>query len=1203
MYRFDFLNKTVAEVKQIAVNLLLSFEDKIRGMRMKKKHFAWIALLILISNLLVPFKQMYDVFADEKSTSNQTIINNTELSVDVVSTIDGEGIHWEINYDKQLKNSRSSKLKFKLIQDDAAMQFPKTENWQNDAEGNWFVEEHFTEKSKGKISFTTLDVIESLTFEIQMDEETESEDATSFVLSNVLDSKLQGPYSLKILELAKILKEEDEIDTDINEEDTENNQVKEDFSDLETDEELNQKDIDSTELEIDQVVDEKETDDTEEQEKIDVIEEQEIVPIYSSFGRGITSAQNEGARVYTDLFEYTEESIYPVHGTNNYLDSNSVSEYVSNFNYGNNDAHAPGVGNVQGYIGVKDISGGGLNFNTGYHEYFSPENVTGSSVLTKKTVKPTTDPNIFDIEVDVIGGATAVQTPIDIAFVVDRSGSMGSNTTVEKPNSTWWNRQYYTRFELLQNAVDAFADNLLDGSENVRIGLASFQSYDLGGNNNTRYRPESYISTFGTNLGFTNDKVTLMDNPIIKNAPSGGTPTFLGVSAGLELLKNEELYGARDYAKRVLIVLTDGNPTYWPNENTPNDMVGATRNPETGYQRYRLSATSNYGGTGFNEGGYTATSNRVTSEYSRLDPNNDINKYSIAFAFDSDSNVENMLTNIGTFYDASDASTISTVLEAIRRDILDYNFAIDDGQLVDPMSDYVEVVNSENISQSALIYNDQTKNLQIIPSTAENYPGYASNIQGGLQEDHSGFAFTNMNLGSANGIVRNGFRFNYQVQLKENYRDGKFYPANGPTYANGRTYENSLGFAIPSIRSETIDIPVEKIWQGDQNFKDLRQNIVFELQQKRHGETNWTAVPDMTISIPKDAEGEALKGEFSTLPAVTVTESNGTYSYHAIDYRIIEKVGSEQRVYGYKTPVISPDGAINRDTAIENRPVSITNTLLTTDLEFTKVDETGESLRGADFTLYRKVGETETLIEKTPNLEDSHFKFEGLPVGDYVLKETATPDGFEKRDDITFTIEEENIEGQVSLKVVGFPDDSTEEGIQIENKLNPFNLSILKQDTHTQKPLVGVKFLLTEKGTETVLATATSGNDGIGIFQDSEGNEFVPVVGTTYIIKETQTIDGYVLSEMTFEVTVNGDGTVIVNESEKEYETVELLESEDEENPATLIQITVNNTPKGLLPSTGGTGRQIFLIGSIAVLGMTGLIGGYYVYRNRKGAQ
>ena len=1167
---------------------------------MKKKHFAWIALLILISNLLVPFKQMYDVFADEKSTSNQTIINNTELSVDVVSSIDGEGIHWEINYDKQLKDARSSKLKFKLNQDNVAMQFPKTKNWQDDVEGNWFIEEQFTEKSKGKISFTTLDTIESLTFEIQMDEETESEDATSFVLSNVLDSKLQGPYSLKILELAKISNEEnadseeDKVNTDVNEEDTENDQVKEDFSDLETDEELNQKDIDETKSETDQ----DEVDEIKETDK-----EQGIVPIYPSFGRGIVSAQNEGARVYTDLFEYTEESIYPVHGTNNYLDSNSISEYVSNFNYGSNVTHAPMPDNTQGYTGVTNI-GAELNFNTGYHEYISPENTgVGSSVLTKKTVKPTTDPNIFDIEVDVIGGATAVQTPIDIAFVVDRSSSMGTTVTGTGGKS---------RFDVLRDAVDAFADNLLDGSGNVRIGLASFQSVEnTGWNLNPKRDPVAEISKFSNGTtGFTTSKSNLMNhrllNPTLETA---GTPTFLGVDAGLKLL-TDPAYGARQDAKKVLIVLTDGEPTFWPN---PNSQAGnyygieyTTKTSNINYDRFRMANNNYYGGNGTTSpsNAYTSTSGMVTQAYNNLGPGNDIEKYSIAFAFNGTNEVRNMLMNIGTFYDASNALTISTVLEAIRRDILDYNFAIDDGQLVDPLSDYVQIVDPENVTTSALVLNDETNQLSVIPSSdVDNYPGYAANIQGGLQENQSGFNFTNMNLGSANGIVRNGFRFNYQVQLKEDYRDGKFYPANGPTYANGRTYENSLGFAIPSIRSETIDIPVEKVWQGDQGFEDLRQNIIFELQQKRYGETNWTAVSGRTISIPKDAEGEALKGEFSKLPIVTITENNGTYSYHAIDYRIIEKVGSEQRVYGYAIPVISPDGVINKDTAIENRPVSITNTLLTTDLEFTKVNEAGDILSGAEFTLYRIVGEHETKIEEITDPDDSYFKFEGLPVGTYILKETVTPVGFETRDDITFTIEEETVEGQVSLKVVGFPDESTEEGIQIENKLNPFNLSILKQDTHTQKPLVGVKFSLTEKDEETVLAIATSDNQGIGIFQDSEGNKFVPEVGTTYIIKETQTIDGFVLSEMTFEVTVNGDGTVTLNESGEEYKTVELLESEEEENPATLIQITVNNTPKGLLPSTGGTGRQVFSIGSIAVLGVAGLIGGFYVYRNRKGAQ
>lgn len=377
---------------------------------------------------------------------------------------------------------------------------------------------------------------------------------------------------------------------------------------------------------------------------------------------------------------------------------------------------------------------------------------------------------------------------------------------------------------------------------------------------------------------------------------TAGTPTFLGVDAGLKLL-TDQAYGARQDAKKVLIVLTDGKPTFWPNSQAGKYYgIGYTTKTlnNINYDSFRMANNYYYGGDGTTSpsNAYTSTSGMVTQAYNNLGPGNDIEKYSIAFAFNGTNEVRNMLMNIGTFYDASNALTISTVLEAIRRNILEIIILqLMMGQLVDPLSDYVQIVDRENVTTSALILNDETNQLSVIPSSdVDNYPGYAANIQGGLQENQSGFNFTNMNLGSANGIVRNGFRFNYQVQLKEDYRDGKFYPANGPTYANGRTYENSLGFAIPSIRSETIDIPVEKVWQGDQELPKTFVRILFlNYNKKRYGETNWTAVSGRTISIPKDAEGEALKGEFSKLPTVTITKNNGTFSYRVIDYRIIGK--------------------------------------------------------------------------------------------------------------------------------------------------------------------------------------------------------------------------------------------------------------------------------------------------------------------------
>ncbi|MGO5306856.1 SpaH/EbpB family LPXTG-anchored major pilin [Agathobacter sp. LCP21S3_B2] len=75
-----------------------------------------------------------------------------------------------------------------------------------------------------------------------------------------------------------------------------------------------------------------------------------------------------------------------------------------------------------------------------------------------------------------------------------------------------------------------------------------------------------------------------------------------------------------------------------------------------------------------------------------------------------------------------------------------------------------------------------------------------------------------------------------------------------------------------------------------------------------------------------------------------------------------------------------------------------------------KVDEKNEALDGAEFTLYKKIK------DKNGNLEDKEIKavisgdkndiftFSGLDDGDYVLKETKTPDGYNTANDIKFTI-------------------------------------------------------------------------------------------------------------------------------------------------------------------------------------------------------
>lgn len=71
-----------------------------------------------------------------------------------------------------------------------------------------------------------------------------------------------------------------------------------------------------------------------------------------------------------------------------------------------------------------------------------------------------------------------------------------------------------------------------------------------------------------------------------------------------------------------------------------------------------------------------------------------------------------------------------------------------------------------------------------------------------------------------------------------------------------------------------------------------------------------------------------------------------------------------------------------------------------------KVDENNKALDGAEFTLYKKIkGEADKEIKAVISGDKNDvFTFSGLDDGDYVLKETKTPDGYNTANDIAFTI-------------------------------------------------------------------------------------------------------------------------------------------------------------------------------------------------------
>ena len=85
----------------------------------------------------------------------------------------------------------------------------------------------------------------------------------------------------------------------------------------------------------------------------------------------------------------------------------------------------------------------------------------------------------------------------------------------------------------------------------------------------------------------------------------------------------------------------------------------------------------------------------------------------------------------------------------------------------------------------------------------------------------------------------------------------------------------------------------------------------------------------------------------------------------------------------------------------EETPEEETKTY-TTGLEIYKKDSDGNVLTGAGFGI-KRAGEDDYLYNATVD-ENGHWKYDGLGAGDYVLVETTVPDGYNKMDDVEFTI-------------------------------------------------------------------------------------------------------------------------------------------------------------------------------------------------------
>ncbi len=79
--------------------------------------------------------------------------------------------------------------------------------------------------------------------------------------------------------------------------------------------------------------------------------------------------------------------------------------------------------------------------------------------------------------------------------------------------------------------------------------------------------------------------------------------------------------------------------------------------------------------------------------------------------------------------------------------------------------------------------------------------------------------------------------------------------------------------------------------------------------------------------------------------------------------------------------------------------------VFTYEIDVNKVDESGAALSGAGFTLYKKNASGDYVAVGSEITGVTTFTFTGVDAGEYKISETTVPDGYNKADDIYFTVE------------------------------------------------------------------------------------------------------------------------------------------------------------------------------------------------------
>ena len=187
-----------------------------------------------------------------------------------------------------------------------------------------------------------------------------------------------------------------------------------------------------------------------------------------------------------------------------------------------------------------------------------------------------------------------------------------------------------------------------------------------------------------------------------------------------------------------------------------------------------------------------------------------------------------------------------------------------------------------------------------------------------------------------------------------------------------------------------------------------------------------------------------------------------------------------------------------------------------------KVDTVGQALPGAAFSLIN--ADTGEIVDVAASDEKGEFYLTGFGYGDWIIRETVAPEGFNRVEDVLIHVDED-WKAPNALLLTDIPN----------------HYEFIKAD-EDGCPMEGVKFALEDEDGNTLRELA-SGEDGI-----VHADDLKPGV---YVIREIETQAGYRLTEETIRVVI--DENYIVPD-----ELFRLVNFPEEERPKDEIQTGVD---------------------------------------------